>query len=56
MLVPQPECSVERLCELLSGFAANRELLMKLAHNARHLAVTDAADTVAGLCLGLADA
>jgi len=42
--------------ELLEGFAANRELLLRMARAARHLAVTDAADTVAGLCLGATNA
>lgn len=56
VLVPQPACTAERLRELLAGFAANRELLLKMARAARHLAVTDAADIVAGLCIGLAHA
>ena len=56
VLIPQPECTVERLRELLTGFAANRDILLKMARAARHLAVTDAAETVAGLCMGLADA
>ena len=51
VLIPQQEFTGERLCELLSGFAANRELLMKLARAARHLAVTDAAETVANICI-----
>jgi UDP-N-acetylglucosamine--N-acetylmuramyl-(pentapeptide) pyrophosphoryl-undecaprenol N-acetylglucosamine transferase len=56
VLVPSPELTRERLGELLTGFAANRELLMKMARGARHLAVTDAADTVAGACIGAIDA
>jgi hypothetical protein len=39
------------LCELLTGFAGNRELILKMAQAARHLAVTDAAETVATLCV-----
>lgn len=51
VLVPQLECTPERLRELLAGFAGNREILLRMARAARHLAVTDAADTVAGLCM-----
>jgi len=47
---------VARVRELLEGFAANRDLLLKMARAARHLAVTDAAETVAGLCLGATNA
>jgi UDP-N-acetylglucosamine--N-acetylmuramyl-(pentapeptide) pyrophosphoryl-undecaprenol N-acetylglucosamine transferase len=50
VLVPSPELTSARIVELLSGFAANRELLMKMAVAARHLAVTDAAETVAAAC------
>jgi UDP-N-acetylglucosamine--N-acetylmuramyl-(pentapeptide) pyrophosphoryl-undecaprenol N-acetylglucosamine transferase len=51
VLVPTAEFNNARLCELLAGFAGNRELLLKMAQAARHLAVTDAADTVATLCV-----
>lgn len=51
VLVPTAEFNNARLCELLAGFAGNRELLLKMAQAARHLAVTDAAETVATLCL-----
>ncbi|MHB8534394.1 MAG: undecaprenyldiphospho-muramoylpentapeptide beta-N-acetylglucosaminyltransferase [Sulfuricaulis sp.] len=51
VLVPTQEFTAARVGELLSGFAANREILMKMARAARHLAVTDAAETVASLCL-----
>jgi UDP-N-acetylglucosamine--N-acetylmuramyl-(pentapeptide) pyrophosphoryl-undecaprenol N-acetylglucosamine transferase len=51
VLVPTVEFNNARLCELLGGFAGNRELLLKMAQAARHLAVTDAADTVATLCV-----
>jgi hypothetical protein len=40
----------------LNGFAGNRELLLKMGQAARHLAVTDAAETVATLCLESAHA
>ena len=56
VLIPQQEFTGERLRELLSGFAANRELLLKMARAARHLAVTDAAETVANLCIESAHA
>ena len=51
VLLPQPMFTVERLRELLIGFAANRDALLKMARAARRLAVTDAADTVASVCL-----
>ncbi|HSW52235.1 MAG TPA: undecaprenyldiphospho-muramoylpentapeptide beta-N-acetylglucosaminyltransferase [Sulfuricaulis sp.] len=51
VLVPTAEFNNARLCELLNGFAGNRELLLKMARAARHLAVTDAAETVAALCV-----
>ena len=51
VLVPSAEFNNARLCELLTGFAGNRELLLKMAQAPRHLAVTDAAETVATLCL-----
>ena len=51
VLVPSQEFTPARVCELLTGFAANRDLLLKMACAARHLAVTDAADVVANLCL-----
>ena len=50
VLVPTVEFNPARLRELLTGFADNRELLMKMAQTARSLAVTDAAETVATLC------
>ncbi|MBI5782649.1 MAG: undecaprenyldiphospho-muramoylpentapeptide beta-N-acetylglucosaminyltransferase [Gammaproteobacteria bacterium] len=51
VLIPPVEFNNARVCELLSGFAGNRELLLKMALAARHLAVTDAAETVASVCL-----
>lgn len=56
VLVPQAQLTIERIAELLSGFAANRDLLLKMARNARGLAITDAAETIAGLCLEAIDA
>lgn len=56
VLVPTAEFNNARLRELLNGFAGNRELLLKMAQAARHLAVTDAAETVATLCLESAHA
>ncbi|MDH3513255.1 MAG: undecaprenyldiphospho-muramoylpentapeptide beta-N-acetylglucosaminyltransferase [Gammaproteobacteria bacterium] len=51
VLVPSAEFNVARVRDLLSGFAGNRELLLKMARAARHLAVTDAAETVATICV-----
>jgi UDP-N-acetylglucosamine--N-acetylmuramyl-(pentapeptide) pyrophosphoryl-undecaprenol N-acetylglucosamine transferase len=56
VLVPTAEFNNARLCELLTGLAGNRELLLKMAQAARHLAVIDAAETVAALCLEQAHA
>lgn len=51
VLIPPIEFNNARVCELLGGFVDNRELLLKMAQAARHLAVTDAAEIVASLCL-----
>ncbi|MHB8346935.1 MAG: undecaprenyldiphospho-muramoylpentapeptide beta-N-acetylglucosaminyltransferase [Acidiferrobacterales bacterium] len=56
VLVPQPEIDAARVAELLAGFAANRELLQKMAINARACAVPDATEAVARLCLEAANA
>jgi UDP-N-acetylglucosamine--N-acetylmuramyl-(pentapeptide) pyrophosphoryl-undecaprenol N-acetylglucosamine transferase len=56
VLVPTAEFNNARLRELLTGFAGNRELLLKMAQAARQLAVIDAAETVAALCLERAHA
>jgi len=56
ILVTQAEFSALRIAELLSGFAANRELLLKMASNARACAVPDATEAVARLCLEAAHA
>ncbi len=51
VLVPQSEFDAARVAELLAGFAANRELLQKMAINARTCAVPDATEAVARLCV-----
>jgi len=51
VLVPPQEFNKARLGELLVGFAGNRDLLIKMAQAARHLAVIDADETVANICL-----
>ncbi|MHB8454168.1 MAG: undecaprenyldiphospho-muramoylpentapeptide beta-N-acetylglucosaminyltransferase [Acidiferrobacterales bacterium] len=56
VLVTQGEFSAQRIEELLAGFAANRELLLRLASNARACAVPDATEAVARLCLEAANA
>ncbi len=56
VLLPQAEFTVERLAELLTGFAGRRDLLLKMARTARGLAITDAAETIAGVCLETIDA
>jgi UDP-N-acetylglucosamine--N-acetylmuramyl-(pentapeptide) pyrophosphoryl-undecaprenol N-acetylglucosamine transferase len=56
VLVPQQELTPLRARELLEGFAANRDLILKMARSARGLAITDATDTVANLCMELTHA
>ncbi len=56
VLVTQAEFSAQRVAELLAGFAANRELLLRMASNARACAVPDATEAVARLCLEAANA
>ncbi len=56
VLVPQPEFDAARVADLLAGFAVNRELLQKMAINARSCAVPDAAEAVARMCLEAANA
>ena len=51
VLLPQQEFTSAAVCELLQRFAENRGLALQMAHAARGCAVTDAADTVARLCL-----
>ncbi len=56
VLVPQTGFDPAHLAELLAGFAANRELLVRMAENARACAMPDAAETVATLCVEGRDA
>ena len=56
VLLPQAQFTAERLAELLAGFAGRRDLLLKMARTARGLAITDAAETIAGVCLETIDA
>ncbi len=56
ILVPQPDFSVAYLAEMLQRFTSNRELLLKMANNARACAVPDATETVARLCMEVAHA
>ena len=51
LLLPQSDFTAARLAELLTSLGANRELLQRLAVNARACATTDATETVAQLCL-----
>lgn len=51
ILVPPAEFNGARLRELLTRFADNRDVLLKMARAARHLAVVDAAETVANICM-----
>ena len=51
ILLPQPELSASRLAELLQSFATNREMLLKMAVNARACAVPDATESVVRLCM-----
>jgi UDP-N-acetylglucosamine--N-acetylmuramyl-(pentapeptide) pyrophosphoryl-undecaprenol N-acetylglucosamine transferase len=51
VLVPQPEFTVSHMADQLTSLAGNRQLLTRMAHAARGCAVTDATETVAGLCM-----
>ncbi|HLQ24594.1 MAG TPA: undecaprenyldiphospho-muramoylpentapeptide beta-N-acetylglucosaminyltransferase [Acidiferrobacterales bacterium] len=51
ILLPEPKFNAARLAELLQGFASARELLLKMAMNARACAMPDATEMVARLCL-----
>ena len=55
-LLPQSELSPERLAGLVREMEGKRSALTTMATMARSLAVTDAADTVATLCLEAANA
>ena len=50
VLLPQPECTPARLAEMLTSFAANRALLLRMAVAARACASIDATGTVAKFC------
>ncbi len=56
ILLPEPEFAAARLGELLEEFAANREVLLRMAVNARGCATPDAAESVASLCMEAANA
>lgn len=56
ILLPQAEFTPARLGDILRELAENRELLARMARAARGCAVTDAAETVARLCLEAAHA
>lgn len=51
LLIPQSDLSPERLAEVVSEIDNKRSALAAMATMARGLSVTDAADTVATLCL-----
>jgi UDP-N-acetylglucosamine--N-acetylmuramyl-(pentapeptide) pyrophosphoryl-undecaprenol N-acetylglucosamine transferase len=51
ILLPQERFVASVVCELLERVAANRELLIKMAQNARRCAMPDAAETIGELCL-----
>jgi UDP-N-acetylglucosamine--N-acetylmuramyl-(pentapeptide) pyrophosphoryl-undecaprenol N-acetylglucosamine transferase len=56
ILVPQPDFTVSYLVETLQSLANKRELLLKMAINARACAVPDATETVARLCMEVSHA
>jgi len=51
VLLPQSECTADRLAEMINDVAANRAMLARMAINARGGAVTDATEVVARECL-----
>ena len=51
ILLPQPELNDEALARELQRLGGDREVLLAMANRARELAVTDAAQQVARLCL-----
>lgn len=51
ILLPESEFTPARIAELLEGFASQREVLIKMANNARACAVPDAAAAAAQLCV-----
>ena len=56
ILLPEPGFTAARLGELLEEFAANREVLSRMAVNARGCATPNAAESVASLCMEAANA
>lgn len=50
-LLPEPDCTAERLRALLAELLANRDGLLTLAENARAVAVPDAAEQVMTVCM-----
>lgn len=51
IVLPESELTAERLCELIKCFTDNRELLLRMAEEARRCAMPDATETVARLCM-----
>ena len=51
ILLPQQEFLASRVSDLLARFNGNRQLLMKMAVNARRCAMPGAAETVGRLCM-----
>ena len=51
VLLPQSECTAERLAEILQALGSNRDVLLRMARAARAASVPDADETVARLCL-----
>ncbi len=56
IVIPQHDFTAAYLAEVLQSFASNREMLLKMAMQARACAAPDATDTVARLCLEAAHA
>jgi len=55
ILLPESEFTPARLAEVLAGFASQREVLLRMAINARACAMPDAAAAAAQLCLEAMD-
>jgi len=56
ILVPEPDLTVQRMQELLMELSAHRDVVLNMAVNARACAIPDATETVAQVCLELANA
>jgi UDP-N-acetylglucosamine--N-acetylmuramyl-(pentapeptide) pyrophosphoryl-undecaprenol N-acetylglucosamine transferase len=56
ILVPEKECTVSRLEEIIGQLTQNREAVLQMAHHARECAVPDADVAVALVCEELAHA